>query len=72
MSMLEEIRKRVDAQRRSYGFRWNQILKDRANLLSMVENRDEAIENLLRCGQTKPLCESCKERAKKILSGKYL
>lgn len=31
------IRKRVEAQRSRYGFRWNQILRDRANLLKEVE-----------------------------------
>lgn len=72
MNMLEAIRKRVEAQRNRYGARWNQILRDRASLLKMVDTRDEAIEHLLRCGQDKELCANCKTAATTILSGKSL
>lgn len=34
---LEAVRERVEAQRNRYGARWNQILKDRAWLLSEID-----------------------------------
>jgi hypothetical protein len=35
--LVAKIRKRTDAQQSRYGFRWNQILRDRRDLLAEVD-----------------------------------
>jgi hypothetical protein len=69
--LLDQIRGRVDAQHNRYGARWNQILRDRSNLLTMVDNRDYVIEHMLRCKDA-PLCKSCREMGREALTGKIL
>lgn len=68
LSLLDKIRDRVDEQRNRYGARWNQILRDRANLLTMVNNREYIIERLLRCSKNK-LCKDCRTMAIQLLNG---
>lgn len=46
---IAAIRKRTDAQRNRYGFHWNQILRDRANLLKEVDRLTAELKEATRC-----------------------
>lgn len=64
---LMQIRERVIAQRSRYGARWNKILRDRAALLDAVDERENMIEQMLMCPNSKP-CKVCRDKAKELLA----
>jgi hypothetical protein len=46
-SKLPEIRRRTEKQQSRYGFRWNHLLRDRRDLLAIVDAKQARIDALM-------------------------